>query len=57
VDEWLAEYAALAAAGAEPAEDELDLLALMAEDPESGLVQLAPGVWTTRRTGGWSATR
>jgi hypothetical protein len=55
VDEWLAEYAALVAAGAEPAGDELDLLALMAQDPESGLVEIAPGVWTVDRTGGWSS--
>jgi hypothetical protein len=56
VDQWLTEYAELIACKPTPAEgEELDILALLARDPESGLVEIAPGVWAVERTGGWSA--
>ncbi len=48
-DRWSAELAEQAGDG------QLDLLRLLAAEPESGLREIAPGVWCVDRSGGWSA--
>jgi hypothetical protein len=57
--EWLRELAALISERERPreqADGELNILALLAEDPRNGLIELAPGVYTVDR-GPWGATR
>jgi hypothetical protein len=56
--EWLRELAELISAreGVTEPTGEINLLALLAQDPRNGLVELAPGVWTVDR-GQWGVTR
>lgn len=58
--DWLRELAELISDRQRPAAgEEISILALLAKDPRSGLIELAPGVYTVNRSDGgdWGATR